>query len=434
MHTVDAVIINESESKMTPWLVCFSAALFFFYEFIQGNMFATISQDIMHDFAIKADKLGFMSSIYYVANVLFLFPAGIILDRFSTKKIILFAMVLCVSGTLFFAMVHQFYWALFCRFITGIGSAFCFLSCIRLASRWFPPQRMALITGLIVTMAMTGGMVAQSPLTNLVQSLGWRQAVLIDGILGIVFLVMIAKFVKDYPAGQEAIELEHKQKLATMGFWTSLKTAYFNTQNILAGLYTSLMNMPVAIIGAMIGSMYLMQAEHMTRSDASMAVMMIFIGTIIGGPIVGWLSDKIQLRRGPMLIGNIMSMIIVLLIIYAPVFNYQHWLILFFLLGFFTSAQVISYPLVAENSPLSLTATSVSVVSIITQGGFILYQNLFAYLLHMHWDNTMNKGVPLYAPDNYHFALGIIPIGFVIAFFALLKITETYCKRHESRS
>ncbi len=433
MHTVDAIVLEKPESKIQPWLVCFSAALFFFYEFIQGNMFATISQDIMHDFGIKADKLGFMSSIYYVANVVFLFPAGVILDRFSTRKIILSAMVLCVTGTLLFASAHHFYLALFCRFITGIGSAFCFLSCIRLASRWFPPQRMAMIAGLIVTMAMTGGMVAQTPLTYLVQLLGWRQAIVVDGVLGIFFLMVIVKFVQDYPAGQETIELEHKNKLAKMGFWTSLRTAYLNSQNILAALYTSLMNMPVAIIGAMIGSMYLMQAEHMSRSDASMAVMMIFVGTIIGGPAIGWLSDKIRLRKGPMFIGNIMAMIVALFILFTPISHYSHWLILFFLLGFFTSAQVISYPLVAENSPLSLTATSVSVVSILTMGGYIVYQNLFTFLLHTHWDKTMSGGIPIYTPDNYHFALGLIPIGFIIAFIALTKINETYCKRHEVR-
>ena len=69
-----------------------------------------------------------------------------VLDRFSIKNTILIAMFFCVVSTFILAYSHSFYMALFCRFITGIGSAFCFLGPVRLASHWFPPKRMALVT------------------------------------------------------------------------------------------------------------------------------------------------------------------------------------------------------------------------------------------------------------------------------------------------
>jgi MFS family permease len=162
-------------SAIQPWLVCFTASLFFFYEFIQGNMFASIADNIMYDFSIQVDKMAYLSSIYYLSNVVFLFVAGMMLDRFSAKKTMVFAMLLCVCGTFVLAHTESFYIALLCRFVTGIGSAFCFLGPIRIASRWFPPSRMALVTGVIVTIAMTGGMLAQYPLTKMVLYFGWRE-------------------------------------------------------------------------------------------------------------------------------------------------------------------------------------------------------------------------------------------------------------------
>ena len=57
--------IKITESKLTPWIVCFSAALFFFYEFIQMNMFNSVSSDLMQAFSINATQLGNLSSIYY---------------------------------------------------------------------------------------------------------------------------------------------------------------------------------------------------------------------------------------------------------------------------------------------------------------------------------------------------------------------------------
>lgn len=432
MQLMEAEHRVAKQSDLLPWVVCISAALFFFYEFIQGNMFASISQDVMRDFGLKADKLAYLSSIYYVSNVLFLFPAGMILDRFSTKKIIVTAMVLCIAGTFLFAMADSYYLALFCRFITGIGSAFCFLSCIRLASRWFRPDKMALISGVIVTMAMTGGMVAQYPLTVLLQSVGWRHAVVLDGLLGVAFLLVIMRFVKDYPRGQEEIELQHKQHLAKMGFFTSLSKAYFNRQNLLAAVYTSVMNMPIAVIGAMIGSLYLQQAEGMGREVASLTVTLLFAGTIIGGPLLGAWSDRIAKRKLPMILGVACSLFIILVILFIPISVQALWYLLFFLLGFFTAAQVISYPLVAENSPLSLTATSVSVVSILTMSGYVIYQNIFSYLLKLHWDGQMLDKLALYSKQNYQFALTIIPLGFIIGMLAVYWLRETHCKRREN--
>ena len=71
---------------LLPWVICFVASLFFFYEFIQGNMFASIADNVMHDFHIQADKMTYLSSIYYASNVMFLLVAGVLLDRFSAKK------------------------------------------------------------------------------------------------------------------------------------------------------------------------------------------------------------------------------------------------------------------------------------------------------------------------------------------------------------
>ena len=184
--------------KKLPWIVCFSAALFFFYEFIQMNMFNAISADLMHAFSLNATGLGKLSAYYFYANLLFLPIAGALLDRFSTRKIILSSLFLCIMGIAAFAMTSSFVWASIFRFMSGIGSAFCFLSSIRLASRWFPAKNMALVSGLIVTMAMLGGMIAQTPLTLLVELVGWRHALFFDASLGVIIFLVILGFVQDY--------------------------------------------------------------------------------------------------------------------------------------------------------------------------------------------------------------------------------------------
>ncbi|WP_419419381.1 MFS transporter [Legionella sp. D16C41] len=426
MHVVqESKQITNFASKLLPWIVCFSASLFFFYECIQGNMFASIADNIMQDFHIQADKMAYLSSIYYVSNVVFLLVAGIVLDKYSAKYTILVAMLLCILSTFILAHAHSFYLALLCRFITGIGSAFCFLGPVRLASRWFPPRRMAMITGVIVTMAMTGGMLAQYPLAKLVGQIGWREALMQVGWLGVAMLFIMYFGIVDKKEVNHPEIIKNKKSLLEVA-----KRAYLNSQNIRAALYASLMNMAIAVFGAMMGSLYLMQRLHITKEEAAVINSMLFLGAIIGGPLIGWLSDKLGLRILPMKVSALLSLLALCLILYVPL-NLEAMKILFLLLGFFTAAQIISYAVVAESSPSSMTATAVSSVSILVQGGYILYQNLYSYLLIQHGEVQFLKNIPIYSLGDYQFAARILPIGLIVAIFCLFGLQETHGKHME---
>lgn len=415
---------DDMKSSLQPWLVCFAATLFFFYEFIQGNMFASIAANIMQDYQIQADTMAYLSSIYYLSNVLFLPVAGMVLDRFSIKNTILIAMLLCVLSTFILAHSHSLYLALLCRFVTGVGSAFCFLGPVRLASHWFPPKRMALVTGAIVTMAMTGGMLAQYPLTKLVTYVGWRQAVQHVGMLGFVMFIIMFFLIKERP------KVAVKKEGQPINVYLAARKAYFNPQYLRAALYTSLMNMAIAVFGAMIGTLYLEQRLGVGAEEAAMVNGMLFFGAIIGSPLVGWISDKMGLRILPMKIGVCASLITLLAVLYLPV-SLNVMAVLFFLLGFFTSAQVISYALVAESSSPMMTATAVSVISILTQGGFIVYQNLYSSLLANYGGMHFINGVPVYLLEAYQHAAIILPIGLIIALLMLFGLKETHCQQVE---
>jgi MFS family permease len=129
-----------------------------------------------------------------------------------------------------------------------------------------------------------------------------------------------------------------------------------------------------------------------------------------------------------MKIGALASLLTVLIILYAPV-SLGLMAILFFLLGFFTAAQVVSYPLVAESSPSTMTATVVSTVSILTQGGYIVYQNMFSLLLLWHGDMRIVNGTPVYSLSDYQSAAMILPLGLIMALGLILGLKETHCRQ-----
>ncbi len=421
-------VMAKPATSLRAWLVCLSASLFFFYEFIQMGMFNSISAQLMHDFGINAVQLGYLSATYFYADVAFLFFAGMLLDHFSTRKIILSAMVVCVAATVGFALSSNIWVAGISHFAAGMGNAFCFLSCIKLASRWFPPQRMALVTGVTVTIAFIGGTVSQTPLTLLVQALGWRHAVLTDAALGALIIGIVWYFVYDKQENADA----NNQGMVNSSVKSSVQFALRNWQNWLGGIYTCFLNLPIFLLAELWGVMFLVQVHHIPQTRASVITSMVFIGSIFGCPIAGWLSDHLAKRRLPMIIGAITSLLTILLIMFIPQLSFNSLLALFFALGFFTSAQVISYPAITESNPKAYTGTAVGLASVLIMGGGAVFQPLFGWLMGLHWNGTIANGAALYSAHDYLLGMSIMPIAFVIGLVAALLFKETHCQPYHS--
>lgn len=412
---------------LQPWVVVLSAALFFFYEFIQMNMFNAIDPSLIHDFKVTATELGNLSAMYFYGNVLFLFIAGILLDRISTKKLLLTAIIVCVICTYGFAMAANLQQAEIFRFITGIASTFCMLSCVRLASRWLPPRRVALAVGLVLTFAMAGGMLAQTPLTYMVHVFGWRHAVMINATLGVVFAIIIALLVRDFPKGAEHIREQELAALKQAGFWVSIWLAIRNSQNWLAGIFTNFLSFPIVILGATWGSLYLMHVRHLSHLQTTYVTSMIFLGTIFGSPIIGALSDFVGFRKWPMIVGALLTLILMLLIMYLPHLSLKELMLLFFLLSFVASSQVISYPLVVESNSRMITTTAEGLAcTIIMSAG--LFQMVYGAILDFTWNGTMSRGVRVYTAHNYQMATWMFPVAFIIALVIAFFIKETRCE------
>jgi len=409
------------------WLVTLTAALFFFFVYIQINLFNAINPYLLKEFNLTAAQLGQFSSYYFIINVALLFPAGMLLDRVSPYKIILISMITGILGTLVFSFANSFSMLIVSRIMIGLCGTCCFLGCIKIASRWFPPQRMALVTGLVVTMAMLGGIMAQVPFTLLTDHMGWRNALLVDAGIGVLITLLIVVFVRDYPPGSKAMIEKQASQLSNMSFFKLLGKVVANPQNIFSGLFISLVNLPVFIIGAMWGSMYFVQAHNLTRAQATFITSMLFFGLIIGSPLFGWISDYLKKRRLPMIVGAAASLAVMLVIMYIPHLSFTMFLILFFVLGVLIGSQIIGYPLIAESNSMFLTGAATGLASIFILG-MGMTQSLFGWLLGLNWDHTViNGGEPIYAVSDYNLAMLILPVGFAIGLIAALLCKETNC-------
>ena len=99
-------------------LLCF--LIFFVISFLT-NILGPLIPDIIQGFDLSLALAGFLPFAFFVAYGVMSIPAGMLLERFREKPVIIAAFVIAFAGSLLFAMVPTYQVALVSLFTIGIG-------------------------------------------------------------------------------------------------------------------------------------------------------------------------------------------------------------------------------------------------------------------------------------------------------------------------
>lgn len=408
-----------------PWMVWGLGCLFYFYECLLQVSPSVMSNELMRDFAVTSQTLGILSGIYFYSYAAMQLPGGVMMDYFGPHRLLTVATLVCAVSTIAFGLTNSFFMACVARLMIGFGSAFAAVGTMKLAANWFPAQRFALLTGLMVTIGMMGAIGGETPLAMLIDAFGWRHSMIIMGCIGIVLtalIVLIARDTpKDYnPHAHHHIEEEH--------LLPSLMALIKNKQLWLVALYGGLMYMATPVFCGLWGVPFLMNKMQIAKSTAANYVSLVFIGWAIASPLWGILSNRIGLRKPPMYIGCIGALICSSLFIFAPITSSFYMEFLLFTFGIFSAGFLPAFTVAKELCNRKYVATGLSFMNMMNMVGIALAQPLIGYILDRMWAGEMVGTVRMYPLHAYHTALSILPLGMLIALLILPRIKETYCQ------
>ena len=149
----------------------------------------------------------------------------------------------------------------------------------------------------------------------------------------------------------------------------------------------------------------------MNLSTAALVSAMIFIGTAVGAPTWGWLSDRYGGRRPIMAIGTIMSLISMLLFLYLSHVSLAWMYVLFLTLGFGCAVYVLPFAIVSRIMPLPVKGTAMGFINMLCIViGAPLLQPISGWLLELHHDG------------DYHLALSVFPMALALGLLVILFI------------
>ncbi len=417
---------NESKPNLLLSTVVISAAcLFFLYEFIIQVSPSVMVSDLMRDYHVDAAGLGAISAFYYYAYTPMQIPAGLLYDRFGARILLTIACTICALGAFAFALTDSAILASAGRFFMGCGSAFAFIGCLVLVSRWCPPQYFALLAGIIQMMSSVGAIAGQVPLAAAVAAYGWRHSMMFISIAGFVLALIIWLVIRDSPAFKKQQKMQHLQKGELKRLWKVSK----RLQTWLVAVYAFTSWAPILVFAALWGVPYLMRLYGISATEASSMVAMVWIAIAVGSPLMGWFSDKIGRRNLPLAICSAVGLVASLLFLYIPSIPQPVMYVLLFFFGFGASAQTLSFAVVRDNNPPHTVGTAIGLNNMMVVAGGAIFQPVVGVLLHLNWNGQMSNGVPVYAASDFRIGLSVIPICFFVGLiFSLKFLRESYCR------
>ena len=405
-----------------PWVIVGLGALYYCYEYFLRIVPSVMTPELMRAFNLDGLQIGALSAYYYHAYMPMQILVGLLMDRYGPRRLLTLACFLCAVGTFLFAGSHTLGIAEAGRFLVGMGSAFAFVGALKLATVWLPPNRFALVSGIITCLGMVGAMVGDILLRAMVDAIGWKTALYVAAFVGVGLTLVLWAAIRDAnPYNETPHHMTNFQTLLK-GLWVALKSP----QIWLNGLVGLLLYLSLSAFAEMWGIPYLQQARGLSGDTAASANSLIFLGWAIGAPFWGWFSDYIRLRCLPITAASISALLLICVLLYVPGLPLPVLYFLMFLFGLLSSVQILVFAVCRESAPLRIAGTAIALTNMIVMIGGNVFQPLVGKLLDMNWSGSFVDGARVYSNSAFEIALMVLPIGIFIAIILMFFIRETH--------
>jgi sugar phosphate permease len=176
------------------------------------------------------------------------------------------------------------------------------------------------MNGLYLGMGGIGLILGSGPLAYLCASLGWRGAMIATGIVTVAIATALQFMVFDKPEdkGFESFQAQSDKKVdAVQLMKDNIRRICSSWQFWLIAVWFCCHFTIHMAFGGVWGGPFLMDVHHLSRVEAGNVINMMGIGMLVGGPINGYLSDKVFHARRPVMIINSLLMIATFGCLYA---------------------------------------------------------------------------------------------------------------------
>lgn len=404
------------------WLI---ATSFMFYQFIIRLFPGLIVKDLMKHFSVNATEMGIFFSLYYIGYSIMQIPMAYLLDKYGPKLIISASAALCGAVSVLLITTDNWYVALISRFLIGCFSTAGILGTSKVISMFFPNEKYGQMLGFTVSVGLLGAVYGGMPVSKLIGSLGWKDVGYVLGLcsigIGIITVALFPRYKKF--AAENATANPEGAVLST----------FKNVNLWLLGIASLLLVGTLEGFADAWGISYLKNYNDWTQDTSSGVISFIYIGMIIGSPVLMKIADMYKSHYGISIIsGVITTLILGLFLTCKP--SQEMAIALMGILGVCCNYQIVML-VIAKDLAVSRDYLTISIAFLngINMLGGSFFHGIIGKSMDMMWDGTLDAvGNRIYSIANYQAALATVPICAVLGTILILIVKMRASNRSHS--
>ncbi|OLO39367.1 MFS transporter [Alkalihalophilus pseudofirmus] len=368
----------DRQNTRFRWIVFASVLFTYLLMSSQRTAPGLITDQIMFDFNVTATTIGLLTSIQFFVYTGLQIPMGFLADRYGPNFFLIMGAMLTGIGTIIYSLGTHEYILFIARILIGVGDATIWVNMVLILSHWFNAKEFTRLIGVTAMTGSLGFLLATVPFALWIDFLGWRPAFFSAGLLlclcGILLYFVLIKKPK-----QAVFIKKERQREKT---WVLLRRISSNRQA------WALFLCHFGIVGTYVGFIsswgvpYGMNVYGMTLQDASQLMMIGLIGALIGAPLAGWISSRLNAIKRPYIVVHL------ILVLSWSIFLFFHGnppsvllTALFFTIGLAYGANALTFAAVRQSFPIKESGI---VSGFANTGGFlsaVLLPSIFGKVL-----------------------------------------------------
>lgn len=388
----------------------------FFLSFFHRVSTGAIALDLQQEFAIGAAALGTLGATYFYVYALMQVPAGVLADTLGPRATLTAGVLIAGIGSIAFGLAAGFAAAAAARTLIGLGVSVIFVCTLKLHANWFGERRFATATGAANVAGILGALAATAPLAWLITVVAWRQVFVAIGILSLVLSAAIWAFVRDAPAASAPrVEAsDWRRALAEVAANPAIWPPFWLCFSISGAFLTFVGLWAVP---------FLIRVHGVEPVETGRYTALCLIAFACCVPLIGWLSDRLRVRR-PIAIGSAVAYSITGLIWVAlPASSVSGAAVAAVLTGLAAPGFTLAWSVAKEVNPPERAGMAIAVANI---GGFAasgILQPLVGWVVD-HGAGAVAGG----SADAYRLGIGVLVVWSMIGVIAAARLTETRCR------
>ncbi|MEM3670840.1 MAG: MFS transporter [Thermoprotei archaeon] len=238
----------------------------------------------------SVEALGALTTAFFIGAGVFQVPAGIFSAHRGAVKSMLLGLAVIVIGSSVSSTTPDLYVQSGARLLTGVGAAFYFAPGMVVVSNLFGESRSGLVVGVYNAAFDLGGTVALAAFTPMSATFGWRSPYEVTALLTAAALAENAWVLRQTEAKMKAEPGAIMRTVGSRQIWRiaigilGMAAAYYVADQFIVEYSESKL-----MFGA---------------QSAGLLGSLILAGGIFGGPVGGWVMDRLKHSRMP-IVGSV---------------------------------------------------------------------------------------------------------------------------------